>query len=201
MAQKSNLYVVVDFSNVTESGFNKLIESLKENDCTVDNVISTNRSTLKDNHQLKKAVFCFNNGQTMTLLINESGTIYQLMMNKKRYPTPEETTLSGLATSIATDLKKNQKSFDAALAKKMGNIPTATSGVKPIKRTVQIRLNEANQRLASAKNESEKLLSELNDKNKVISDSQSQINKLQKTLNAEKEKTVSLKNELEILTK
>ncbi|HCG7330464.1 hypothetical protein P3551_21140 [Vibrio parahaemolyticus] len=197
---QSHSYVVVDFDNVTENGLKKLINALKSAGVVVTDVEAPNRKIRKDGEQVKKAKFFFENGQSMTLFIGDSGDIFQMTLNATKQPIPSVKNERELAKEMARLMERNQSKFDKAIARKAANAVKDTSATKPASRSIAKRLEEANEAVATASGNHLNALGARDAAKTSLENKQRELSELEKKLKAELVETKELEQQVEALS-
>ncbi len=190
-------YVVVDFDNVNERGFKKLIKALKVSGPDVVDLQASNRPTRKDGQSVKSAKFFFENGQSMTLFIGSQGDIYQMTLNATKQPIPSVKNERELAKEMQRLMERNQKKFDRQQARKAKKVIKDTSASKPLSRALSTRLKEAQTTLADVKQNHSSVSSALSTATTQLASLDSELETLKSQLSTELEETKALEAQLE----
>ncbi|MBU2968803.1 hypothetical protein KO527_05495 [Pseudoalteromonas sp. C2R02] len=161
-AKNSKKQEVIDFDNVNESGLKDVVKHFKTNKLEVIDLAATNRKTKRNGLMSKKAVFVFMGGQTCEMRINETGDIYQVLINSKVTPVREHSKLKDLVKEIAKKVTSQQEKFDKSILKKIEkatrmNAKQDKAG-QPV--TAKAKLSQVNERLTKAKANITKLTEE-----------------------------------------
>ncbi|UTM60484.1 hypothetical protein L4174_023755 (plasmid) [Photobacterium sp. CCB-ST2H9] len=195
---RGDKYLVVDSANVTEIGLKKLTDEFKKAGAPVASVDATNRKIRKDSQYTKKARLSFENGQFVDLFVGPEGDIYQIKLNGRAAPVPEETTEKGFAKSLTETMKRNQSQFDNSLQAKAARASQAPK-FKSLSRPLSTRLQEARDQV-TALNASKAVVEQALDAaraNKTAADAE--YKNLTAKLEAERKETADLKTQLATL--
>lgn len=196
-AKRHGSYVVIDFEDVSENGLKKLSQALKKSGAEVVSIDATNRKVRRDGLFVKKAVLNFENGQSITLFVGDQGDIYQLSLNGTKQPVPDAKTEAELAKKLAAMLKRNQDKFDKSLLKKQQR-PKPT-GERPLNRSLSTRSAEAEKAVTQLTDSKQSLLTTLSERQSKLEEQNKSISDLTAELDAEKQETLQLENQLEEL--
>lgn len=191
-------YVTFDFANVTEKGLKKLITAFEKNDCVVANVDAANRTTKKDGLATKKAVFTFENGQSVTITLGDQGDVIETRLNATVLPVKDLSTVEKYAKEVAGKVAANQQRFDDSLAKKAKKV-IDTSDKKPASKTILGRIMEAKSAQTTAQENVNRLKSAIATAQNSKTDADSKLSALKKELDVERETTNRLIEEIEHL--
>ncbi|GAL07970.1 phage protein [Photobacterium aphoticum] len=194
--RRQTAYTVVDFDNVTEQGLKSLLDDLKRAGSPVSDVEANNRKAKKDMVYVKKAKLFFENGQTATLFIGDQGDIYQLVVNGKKTPLPDAKNERQFAQGLNKILERGQEAFDKSQLRKAKQVKN-TSTTQPASRSLKKRAEEARQHIATLQQNKTDMDAALSSAQAEKSTSQDQVNKLTATLEAEKQETKDLKQQID----
>lgn len=117
--KKTGANEVLNFADINPRGLKKVTAAFNRNGLEVLNLAATNRKINRNGMTTKKAVFVIAGGQTVELRVNDTGDIYQVVINNKVSPFREQKKIASLIKDIANSVKKNQAAFDKSLLKKI----------------------------------------------------------------------------------
>ncbi|EBF2947897.1 odaE, partial [Salmonella enterica] len=81
-----NKYATVDFDQINEKGLKSLITAINKTGTTVLEVESSNRATTKDGVKVKTAKLVLQDGQMLTIQVNDTGDISSVKLNGRVIP-------------------------------------------------------------------------------------------------------------------
>ncbi|EDQ7094659.1 odaE, partial [Salmonella enterica subsp. arizonae] len=81
-----NKYATVDFDQINGKGLKSLITAINKTGTTVLEVESSNRATTKDGVKVKVAKLVLQDGQVLTIQVNDTGDISSVKLNGRVIP-------------------------------------------------------------------------------------------------------------------
>jgi vacuolar-type H+-ATPase subunit I/STV1 len=191
-SQNKKRYFTVDFDNATERGLKPLIKAFEKAGAVIAETVADNTSKRQDGQLQKKAQFIFNNGQSIVVLIADTGDITQTKLNSTIVPVRDLSSIDNYARELANLMSNQQARFDKALARKAAAVIKDTSNVKPATRSFNARIVEAMQAVDSATSNLEAERKRLDQNRKASATNTSELEKLKMKLSALKSEENSL---------
>ena len=142
-------YITIDFDNFTENdGLKGIVAAFAKKGAPVLSVdADKNQKPKREAGQLtKKAVFHFEDAQSVTIKVNSHGAVYQVMLNSKKVPVKNTQSISKAVEEICAMLAKNSASFQKALAKKALKAVSAPSRARAATTSIQSQLTSETER-------------------------------------------------------
>ncbi len=154
-------YIAFDFANFTEQGLRKVAREFEKNDAPVIkdgneySITATNKISRIQGMPTKSATLHFEDGQSVTLTINNEGSVFRVKLNNKTIPVFYVSSFSKSIAEISDKLKANSKKFAQAVKRKAARahdadqkIPKHRSG-----NSIPARLKAATAELENARAE------------------------------------------------
>lgn len=187
MSQNGKKYAVLNFDQVTELGLKELTTAIGKSGIPVVEVNASNRATKKDNITVKTADLMMEDGQKLTIQINDSGDLSGVKLNSKVLAFQHSNSIADLGLQLSKAVEGNSQKFQDSIAR-AAKRALKTSDQKPAVKSTAQRLQEAQDRNKTAK-------SNVQAAQKSLSTYQATSNTLQTTLEKQKRRLTSAQSQ------
>ncbi|EAT1308114.1 odaE [Salmonella enterica] len=140
-----NKYAMVDFDQVNEKGLKGLITAINKTGVKVLEVDSSNRATTKDGVKVKTAKIVLQDGQVLSIQVNDTGDISSVKLNGRAIPNAQSPDVKTLGAVMGRAAMNNSQKFVKSLAAKAKRIGNPVDKKPAVKSSFQ-QLQEAKNR-------------------------------------------------------
>ncbi|ECC4541258.1 odaE [Salmonella enterica] len=140
-----NKYAMVDFDQVNEKGLKGLITAINKTGVKVLEVDSSNRATTKDGVKVKTAKIVLQDGQVLSIQVNDTGDISSVKLNGRAIPNAQSPDVKTLGAVMGRAAMNNSQKFVKSLAAKAKRIANPVDKKPAVKSSFQ-QLQEAKNR-------------------------------------------------------
>ncbi|EIA0034268.1 odaE [Salmonella enterica] len=140
-----NKYAMVDFDQVNEKGLKGLITAINKAGVKVLEVDSSNRATTKDGVKVKTAKLVLQDGQLLSIQVNDTGDISSVKLNGRVIPNAQSPDVKTLGAAMGRAAMNNSQKFIKSLAAKAKRIANPVEKKPAVKSSFQ-QLQEAKSR-------------------------------------------------------
>ncbi|EBT5445615.1 odaE [Salmonella enterica] len=140
-----NKYAMVDFDQVNEKGLKGLITAINKTGVKVLEVDSSNRATTKDGVKVKTAKIVLQDGQVLSIQVNDTGDISSVKLNGRAIPNAQSPDVKTLGAVMGRAAMNNSQKFVKSLAAKAKRIANPIDKKPAVKSSFQ-QLQEAKNR-------------------------------------------------------
>jgi len=182
-SQNGKKYAILNFELVTEAGLKDLTAAIGKAGVPVVEVNGSNRATKKDGIGIKTADLLMEDGQKLTIQVNDSGDLSGVKLNGKLLAFQHSNSISDMGMALGKSIANNSEKFQTSIAK-AAKRALKTSDQKPAVKSTAQRLQEAKARNQTAK-------SNLQSAQKTLAGYQATPNTLQTSLEKQKRRLTS----------
>ncbi|HHX8240134.1 TPA: odaE [Enterobacter asburiae] len=193
-----NKYATVDFDQVNEKGLKSLIAAINKTGATVLEVDSSNRATTKDGVKVKTAKLVLQDGQLLSIQVNDTGDISSVKLNGRVIPNAQSPDVKTLGTVMGRAVQNNSVKFRKSLAAKAKRVANPVDKKPAVKSSFQ-QLQEAKDRNAQLTQNYRSIQNQVAVSQQVITDLRGRIDKETARLNNARAKNTELKTRLKQL--
>ncbi|MCE1279239.1 odaE [Enterobacter hormaechei] len=193
-----NKYATVDFDQVNEKGLKSLIAAINKTGATVLEVDSSNRATTKDGVKVKTAKLVLQDGQLLSIQVNDTGDISSVKLNGRVIPNAQSPDVKTLGTVMGRAVQNNSVKFRKSLAAKAKRVANPVDKKPAVKSSFQ-QLQEAKDRNAQLTQNYRSIQNHVAVSQQVITDLRGRMDKETARLNNAKAKNTELKTRLKQL--
>ncbi|EAV1591056.1 odaE [Salmonella enterica] len=140
-----NKYAMVDFDQVNEKGLKGLITAINKAGVKVLEVDSSNRATTKDGVKVKTAKLVLQDGQLLSIQVNDTGDISSVKLNGRVIPNAQSPDVKTLGAAMGRAAMNNSQKFIKSLAAKAKRVANPVEKKPAVKSSFQ-QLQEAKSR-------------------------------------------------------
>ncbi|MEW9209456.1 odaE [Citrobacter werkmanii] len=140
-----NKYAMVDFDQVNEKGLKGLITAINTAGVKVLEVDSSNRATTKDGVKVKTAKLVLQDGQLLSIQVNDTGDISSVKLNGRVIPNAQSPDVKTLGAAMGRAAMNNSQKFIKSLAAKAKRVANPVEKKPAVKSSFQ-QLQEAKSR-------------------------------------------------------
>lgn len=140
-----NKYAMVDFDQVNEKGLKGLITAINKTGVKVLEVDSSNRATTKDGVKVKTAKIVLQDGQVLSIQVNDTGDISSVKLNGRAIPNAQSPDVKTLGAVMGRAAMNNSQKFIKSLAAKAKRVANPVEKKPAVKSSFQ-QLQEAKNR-------------------------------------------------------
>ncbi|CAB5615201.1 Uncharacterised protein [Escherichia coli] len=140
-----NKYAMVDFDQVNEKGLKGLITAINKAGVKVLEVDSSNRATTKDGVKVKTAKLVLQDGQLLSIQVNDTGDISSVKLNGRVIPNAQSPDVKTLGATMGRAAMNNSQKFIKSLASKAKRVANPVEKKPAVKSSFQ-QLQEAKSR-------------------------------------------------------
>uniref|UniRef100_A0A7M2QPL7 Defence against restriction A N-terminal domain-containing protein n=1 Tax=feces metagenome TaxID=1861841 RepID=A0A7M2QPL7_9ZZZZ len=193
-----NKYATVDFDQVNEKGLKSLIAAINKTGATVLEVDSSNRATTKDGVKVKTAKLVLQDGQLLTIQVNDTGDISSVKLNGRVIPNAQSPDVKTLGAVMGRAAQNNAVKFRKSLAAKAKRVANPVDKKTAVKSSFQ-QLQEAKDRNAQLTQNYRSIQNQVAVSQQVITDLRGRMDKETARLNNAQAKNTELKTRLKQL--
>lgn len=201
MSQNGKQYTVLNYNQLNEKGLKKLTTALASADCKIVKLVPAETARKKDGIPTKVFSLHTEDGQEMTIQVNNTGDISALKLNGKIIPFTSPSNIPDLTRQIAAAFKAAAPAFASSLAKKLAsaNRDEAKKSKAPAVKSNAQRLQEAKEKASVFEADIAKLNSTFSQRQDTLSKVQFELENVRTALNSEQATTRKLKEEIACL--
>lgn len=193
-----NKYATVDFDQINEKGLKSLITAIKKTGTTVLEVESSNRATTKDGVKVKTAKLVLQDGQMLTIQVNDTGDISSVKLNGRVIPNAQSPDIKSLGAVMGRAALNNSQKFRKSLAAKAKRVANPVDKKPAVKSSFQ-QLQEAKARNAQVTQNYRSIQNQVAVNQQNITDLRGRMDKETARLNNARAKNIELKTRLKNL--
>ncbi|MDM7040902.1 odaE [Klebsiella pneumoniae] len=193
-----NKYATVDFDQVNEKGLKSLIAAINKTGATVLEVDSSNRATTKDGVKVKTAKLVLQDGQLLSIQVNDTGDISSVKLNGRVIPNAQSPDVKTLGAVMGRAAQNNAVKFRKSLAAKAKRVANPVDKKTAVKSSFQ-QLQEAKDRNAQLTQNYRSIQNQVAVSQQAITDLRGRMDKETARLNNARAKNTELKTRLKQL--
>ncbi|MDM7319422.1 odaE [Klebsiella pneumoniae] len=193
-----NKYATVDFDQVNEKGLKSLIAAINKTGATVLEVDSSNRATTKDGVKVKTAKLVLQDGQLLSIQVNDTGDISSVKLNGRVIPNAQSPDVKTLGAVMGRAAQNNAVKFRKSLAAKAKCVANPVDKKTAVKSSFQ-QLQEAKDRNAQLTQNYRSIQNQVAVSQQAITDLRGRMDKETARLNNARAKNTELKTRLKQL--
>lgn len=193
-----NKYTTVDFDQINEKGLKSLITAINKTGTTVLEVESSNRATTKDGVKVKTAKLVLQDGQMLTIQVNDTGDISSVKLNGRVIPNAQSPDIKSLGAVMGRAAHNNTQKFRKSLAAKAKRVANPVDKKPAVKSSFQ-QLQEAKARNAQVTQNYRSIQNQVAVNQQNITDLRGRMDKETARLNNARAKNIELKTRLKNL--
>ncbi|EAT3775326.1 odaE [Salmonella enterica] len=193
-----NKYATVDFDQVNEKGLKSLIAAINKTGATVLEVDSSNRATTKDGVKVKTAKLVLQDGQLLSIQVNDTGDISSVKLNGRVIPNAQSPDVKTLGAVMGRAAQNNAVKFRKSLAAKAKRVTNPVDKKPAVKSSFQ-QLQEAKDRNAQLTQNYRSIQNQVAVSQQAITDLRGRMDKETARLNNARAKNTELKTRLKQL--
>lgn len=200
-------YLTFDYENFTGKGLKQVIKAFEHEKVPIlkdgndYNIEATNKQRRVRGMPTKSATLYFEDGQSLTLLVSNEGSIYQVKLNNRVIPVRNVDNLKKAVAEIAGMIKGNSNSFARNLARqvKRKHREDGEGRKKAISNSIPARLKSINIILSEAKKDLDGSQSKVAEKKDSHLAKIADVSRLEGDLRKEQSRNVDLLSQIKTL--
>ncbi|EBI7171835.1 odaE [Salmonella enterica] len=193
-----NKYAMVDFDQVNEKGLKGIITAINKTGVKVLEVDSSNRATTKDGVKVKTAKIVLQDGQVLSIQVNDTGDISSVKLNGRAIPNAQSPDVKTLGAVMGRAAMNNSQKFVKSLAAKAKRIANPVDKKPAVKSSFQ-QLQEAKNRNSQVTQNYRSIQNQVAVNQQAITDLRAKKDKETARLNNAMAKNIELKTRLKQL--
>lgn len=201
-SQNKNQYATLDYDALNENGLKSLVKDIAAGGVNIVKVVAAGRPRKLDGIFVKTFSLVAEDGQEMTIQVNDTGDISGAKLNKKATPIGSSKSQKELASKISSAFTGAAAAFKRSLGRKLNKAKDMvgekkSSGLK----SLGTQLAEANERVAEKTEQIARAKAEVTRQKELVTTANSTSLSQNEILQQEKARETILKDELKKITR